>query len=146
MALRADGLKAAQSECWANEVEVMRLASLAWVALAQQKSNDGLALLRQAVDIEDQGLEDPSSRRRRWAGPIGGARVVDDVVAADTGPMWPRNHLFPCRLLVLTWHPVSKTQAQFSWKDAHRAIPTAPTAEKFAPVGKISADPLGGQE
>jgi tetratricopeptide (TPR) repeat protein len=46
-------LKAAKSEYWANEVEVMRLASLAWVALAQKKSNDALALMRQAADIDD---------------------------------------------------------------------------------------------
>ena len=48
-----DELKAAKSEYWANEVEVMRLASLAWAALAQKKSNDALALMRQAADIED---------------------------------------------------------------------------------------------
>jgi tetratricopeptide (TPR) repeat protein len=48
-----DELKGAKSEYWANEVEVMRLASLAWVALAQTKSNDALGLIRQAADIED---------------------------------------------------------------------------------------------
>jgi tetratricopeptide (TPR) repeat protein len=47
-----DQLKTAKSEYWANEVEVMRLASLAWVALAQAKGN-ALALMRQAADIED---------------------------------------------------------------------------------------------
>ena len=52
VALR-DELKAAKSEYWANEVEVMRLASLAWVALAQTKSEDALALMRQAADVED---------------------------------------------------------------------------------------------
>ncbi len=52
VALR-DELKAAKSEYWANEVDVMRLASLAWVALAQKKSNDALALMSQAADIED---------------------------------------------------------------------------------------------
>ena len=31
----------------------MRLASLAWAVLAQTKSNDALALMRQAADIED---------------------------------------------------------------------------------------------
>src|SRR2546425_6466527 len=45
--------KAGNNEYWANEVEVMRLASVAWVALAQKKSNDALALMRQAADIED---------------------------------------------------------------------------------------------
>jgi tetratricopeptide (TPR) repeat protein len=48
-----DELKLAKNEYWANEVEVMRLASLAWVALAQTKSADALALMRQAADIED---------------------------------------------------------------------------------------------
>ena len=52
VALR-DELKAAKSEYWANEVEVMRLASLAWIALEQKKSNDALTLMRQAADIED---------------------------------------------------------------------------------------------
>src|SRR5437870_1375471 len=52
VALR-DELTATKSEYWANEVEAMRLASLAWVALAQKKSNDALALMRQAADIED---------------------------------------------------------------------------------------------
>jgi hypothetical protein len=45
VALR-DELKAAKSEYSANEVEVMRLASLAWVALAQKRSDDALALMR----------------------------------------------------------------------------------------------------
>jgi tetratricopeptide (TPR) repeat protein len=48
-----DELRAARSDYWANEVEVMRLASLAWIALAQTKSDDALALMRQAADIED---------------------------------------------------------------------------------------------
>src|SRR6185436_5974220 len=48
-----DRLKSAKSDYWANEVEVMRLASVAWVALAQKKDGDALALMRQAADIED---------------------------------------------------------------------------------------------
>jgi len=48
-----DELTAVKGEYWANEVEVMRLASLAWVALAQKKGSDALALMRQAADIED---------------------------------------------------------------------------------------------
>ena len=46
-------LKTAKNDYWANQVEVMRLASLAWVALAQKKSNKALGLMRQAADIED---------------------------------------------------------------------------------------------
>ena len=48
-----DELKAAKNEYWANEVEVMRLASLAWVDLAQKNNNEALGLMRQAADIED---------------------------------------------------------------------------------------------
>jgi tetratricopeptide (TPR) repeat protein len=48
-----DQLKAAKNEYWANEVEVMRLASLAWVSLAQKKGNEALDLMHQAADIED---------------------------------------------------------------------------------------------
>jgi tetratricopeptide (TPR) repeat protein len=48
-----DRLKSAKSDYWANEVEVMRLASVAWVALAQKKGDEALALMRQAADTED---------------------------------------------------------------------------------------------
>jgi tetratricopeptide (TPR) repeat protein len=48
-----DRLKSAKSDYWANEVEVMRLASVAWVALAQKNGDEALALMRQAADIED---------------------------------------------------------------------------------------------
>ena len=48
-----DTLKAAKNDYWANEVEVMRLSSLAWAALAQKKGDEALALMRQAADTED---------------------------------------------------------------------------------------------
>jgi len=48
-----DELKAAKNEYWANEVEVMRLASLAWVALVQKNADEALALMRRAADMED---------------------------------------------------------------------------------------------
>ena len=48
-----DDLKAAKNDYWANEVEVMRLSSLAWIALAQKKDNEALGLMRQAAEIED---------------------------------------------------------------------------------------------
>ena len=48
-----DELKTAKNDYWANEVEVMRLASLAWVSLAQKESGEALALMRQAADMED---------------------------------------------------------------------------------------------
>ncbi len=48
-----DEMKAAKNEYWANEIEVMRLASLAWVSRAQKKDNEALGLMRQAAEIED---------------------------------------------------------------------------------------------
>jgi len=48
-----DQLRSAKSDYWANEVEVMRLTSTAWRALAQQQSAEALDLMRQAADIED---------------------------------------------------------------------------------------------
>ena len=48
-----DQLKAAKNDYWANEVEVMRLSSTAWIALAQKKPDEALATMRQAADIED---------------------------------------------------------------------------------------------
>ncbi|HEV8380012.1 MAG TPA: hypothetical protein VGQ29_00350 [Gemmatimonadales bacterium] len=48
-----DELKAAKSEYWANEVEVMHLVSLGWVALAQKNADEALVLMRRAADIED---------------------------------------------------------------------------------------------
>ncbi len=47
-----DDLKA-KNEYWANEVEVMRLASLAWTALARKRADEALGLMRQATDMED---------------------------------------------------------------------------------------------
>jgi hypothetical protein len=49
-----DELRTARSEYWANEVEVMRLSSLAWTALAQAKSDEAVGLMRRAADIEDE--------------------------------------------------------------------------------------------
>src|SRR5262245_61695079 len=52
LAALRDRLKATKSDYWTTEVEVMRLASVAWVALATQ-AGEALALMRQAADIED---------------------------------------------------------------------------------------------
>ena len=48
-----DALRAAKNEYWANEVEVMRLSSQAWVALAQKNADEALGLMRRAADMED---------------------------------------------------------------------------------------------
>jgi tetratricopeptide (TPR) repeat protein len=50
---RRDALAKAKNVYWATEVDVMRLADAAWIALAQQRGDEALSLMRQAADIED---------------------------------------------------------------------------------------------
>ena len=53
IAALGEELKAAKNAYWANEVEVMRLSSAAWTALAQGRSDEALAAMHQAADLED---------------------------------------------------------------------------------------------
>jgi tetratricopeptide (TPR) repeat protein len=46
-------LKTAKNEYWATEVEVQRLGVTAWMAFAQGKRDDALALMRASADKED---------------------------------------------------------------------------------------------
>jgi len=48
-----DALRAAKNAYWATEVEVMRLSAEAWIALAENRGEEALGLIRQAADIED---------------------------------------------------------------------------------------------
>jgi tetratricopeptide (TPR) repeat protein len=48
-----DALRAAKNTYWATEVEVMGLSAAAWIALAQERSEEALGLMREAADIED---------------------------------------------------------------------------------------------
>jgi len=48
-----DTLKAANSNYWANEVEVSRMSAAAWTALALGKPDEALTLMRAAADLED---------------------------------------------------------------------------------------------
>jgi len=56
---RRDALKAASNGYWANEVEVMRLSSSAWIALAENATDEALTLMRQAADLEDKNEKHP---------------------------------------------------------------------------------------
>ena len=56
---KRDALRAAKNEFWATEVEVMRLSSAAWVALAENKNDEALALMRQAAELEDKNEKHP---------------------------------------------------------------------------------------
>jgi len=53
IAALGEQLKEAKSGYWAGEVEVMRLASSAWVALAQGNNDAALEAMRRAADLED---------------------------------------------------------------------------------------------
>jgi tetratricopeptide (TPR) repeat protein len=53
IAALGEELKAAKNAYWANEVEVMRLSAAGWTALAQGRSDEALAAMRQAADLED---------------------------------------------------------------------------------------------
>jgi hypothetical protein len=59
IALRRDALREAKNDYWATEVEVMRLSGAAWIALAEQKGDDALGLMRQAADQEDKNEKHP---------------------------------------------------------------------------------------
>ncbi len=50
---RVEALKAAKNTYWSTEVEVMRLSGEAWVAWAEGRGEEAVALMRKAADIED---------------------------------------------------------------------------------------------
>src|SRR3954466_7896381 len=56
---RRDALKAANNNYWASEVEVMRLSASAWIALAENRNDEALSLMRQAADAEDKNEKHP---------------------------------------------------------------------------------------
>jgi hypothetical protein len=56
---RRDALRSAKNDYWATEVEVMRLSSAAWVALAEKRADEALQLMRAAADTEDKNEKHP---------------------------------------------------------------------------------------
>jgi hypothetical protein len=48
-----DSMTAAKNTYWANQAEIQRLAVAGWIARAEGKNDEALALLRQAADRED---------------------------------------------------------------------------------------------
>ncbi|MFN2645494.1 MAG: tetratricopeptide repeat protein [Burkholderiales bacterium] len=59
IAEKRDALRAAQNDYWATEVEVMRLGAAAWTALAEDRGDEALGLMRQAADMEDKNEKHP---------------------------------------------------------------------------------------
>jgi hypothetical protein len=56
---RRDALRAAKNDYWATEVEVMRLSAAGWTALAENRADEALALMREAADMEDKNDKHP---------------------------------------------------------------------------------------
>jgi tetratricopeptide (TPR) repeat protein len=54
-----DQLTAAKSTYWANQAEIQRLAVAGWIARAEGRNDEALALLRQAADREDASEKHP---------------------------------------------------------------------------------------
>ena len=48
-----DSMTAAKNAYWANQAEIQRLAVAGWIARAERKNDEAVALLRQAADRED---------------------------------------------------------------------------------------------
>ena len=53
LAAQHKALLDAKNTYWANELEVQRLASAAWIALAKKSNDEALRLMRAAADLED---------------------------------------------------------------------------------------------
>jgi tetratricopeptide (TPR) repeat protein len=56
---RRDALRAAKSDYWATEVEVMRLSAAGWTAFAENRADEALGLMREAADLEDRNEKHP---------------------------------------------------------------------------------------
>jgi Tfp pilus assembly protein PilF len=53
LAVLRDRLAAAKDEYWREQVDIQRRVALAWVAFAEGRRSDGIAMLRAAADSED---------------------------------------------------------------------------------------------
>ena len=66
-----DGMTAAKSLYWAHQSEVQRLAVAAWIARAEKRDDEALALMRASADAEDETEKHPVT-----PGPIKPAREL----------------------------------------------------------------------
>src|SRR5262249_30288417 len=71
LAALRDALKQAKSTYWAEQVEIQRRGAAAWVARAEGKNDEALALLRSAVE-----LEESTEKHNITPGPIATAREM----------------------------------------------------------------------
>jgi tetratricopeptide (TPR) repeat protein len=75
-----DAMTAAKNMYWANQAEIQRLAVAGWIARAENKNDEALALLRQAADKEDATEKHPVT-----PGAIQPAREMLAEVLLDLG-------------------------------------------------------------
>jgi tetratricopeptide (TPR) repeat protein len=71
LAALRDALTQARSGYWADQVEIQRRASAAWLARAEGRADEALALMRSAAD-----LEDSTEKHNITPGPIVTAREL----------------------------------------------------------------------
>ncbi len=75
-----DGLTQAKQTYWAEQVEIQRLAAVAWVARAEGKNDEARRLMRAAADLEDSTEKHPVT-----PGPIVPARELLGELLLEQG-------------------------------------------------------------
>jgi hypothetical protein len=60
------GLVRSKDDYWAQQVEIMRTASVAWVTYREGKKDEGLTLMRTAADLEDRSEKHVAMENRLW--------------------------------------------------------------------------------
>jgi tetratricopeptide (TPR) repeat protein len=61
-----DELASSKQDYWAEQVDIQRKAATAWVAQAEGKKADALALMRSAADLEDASEKSVAMENRLW--------------------------------------------------------------------------------
>jgi tetratricopeptide (TPR) repeat protein len=61
-----DALTGAKQEYWAEQVDIQRRAAASWIALAEDKRDEALTLMRSAADLEDASEKHVAMENRLW--------------------------------------------------------------------------------
>jgi hypothetical protein len=83
LAALRDALKG-KDDYWEREVEIQRLSAAAWVAKAEDRNDEALALMRQAAD-----LQDGSEKSAITPGPLAPARELLGELLLESGQARP---------------------------------------------------------
>ena len=117
-------LQAAGRDYWAGQVAIQRLEVLAWAAQAEGKSQDAVALLRQAADTEDAVEKSP----------------------ATPGPIVPAREQLGELLLLMNQPQAALKEFQISLQNApgrRGSVTGAARAAQLASEGSAAAKPGG---